>query len=387
MAGGDAGRSVSPGSLLSGLDKGDIIKYINAKFSLQLDSSQFNLQVDGSKASGTDKEEDNNDGSDESDANHKQQQRNSMSNNNIFICGPDALQELNQSGKALSNSVATENNNNNNNPNDSYYYNNMPAENGSYLTSGSSSTVPTNMYGQAMGSNFETSADYYNQQQQQQTGEQLPMFAGETNYNNPSTSSGQYDASASMNAPMESDDLAYGLPSGWLPNGSSKWGDGISNDIYYHAIQLEYTTNPLKDEHGNRSLQRLNLLEQKRLDELNSHLVALYKKDQPSSTDNNRKVVVNSIEGTMELYEYVIKKIIMAIKNIPSFRALCQDDQIILLKSSVSGIKTLMNIHYFDKTQNCCLLPNPMVSGGGVLLEAPSSNTHTHISRTRSQFW
>lgn len=136
----------------------------------------------------------------------------------------------------------------------------------------------------------------------------------------------------------------------------------ISDNVYKHAIQLEYTRNPLKYEmsgQDDRGLRRLNNLEENRLDEVNQHLRPLC-----AYVEDNRKekrFVTNISEGLL-CFEQAIKKIIMAVKNIHSFKCMCQDDQIALLKGSVGEIKGLLNIRYFNPTQELCIVPNPSVS-------------------------
>ena len=124
----------------------------------------------------------------------------------------------------------------------------------------------------------------------------------------------------------------------------SQWK--ISDNVYKHAIQLEYTTNPLKYEligqEDERSLCKLNKLEENRLDEVNQHLrpLCIY-------VQEKEKIITDISEG-LQCFEHTIKKIIIAVKNIGSFKCMCQDDQIALLKGSAGEIKGLLNIRYFN---------------------------------------
>lgn len=137
----------------------------------------------------------------------------------------------------------------------------------------------------------------------------------------------------------------------------------ISDNVYKHAIQLEYTTNPLKYElvgqEDERSLRKLNKLEENRLDEVNQHLRPLCVYVQGNK--ENKKFITDMAEG-LQCFEHAIKKIIIAVKNIGSFKCMCQDDQIALLKGSAGEIKGLLNIRYFNPTQELCIVPNPSVS-------------------------
>lgn len=134
----------------------------------------------------------------------------------------------------------------------------------------------------------------------------------------------------------------------------------ISDNVYKHAIQLEYTTNPLKYEligqEDERNLRKLNKLEENRLDEVNQHLRPLCVYVQGNK--ENKKFIQDMAEG-LQCFEHAIKKIIIAVKNIQSFKCMCQDDQIALLKGSAGEIKGLLNIRYFNPTQELCIVPNP----------------------------
>lgn len=137
----------------------------------------------------------------------------------------------------------------------------------------------------------------------------------------------------------------------------SSFHDSISNEIYYHALQLEYTRNPLKSSEQDMR-KRLNNLEQVRLQEVNQHFKSLY----ATEIHENKKIWIKDAANGFHYFESVIKKIIISIKNIQSFKSLCQDDQIVLLKKSVGPIKTLVNIRYFNPSQSMCITPNPHVS-------------------------
>ncbi len=158
-----------------------------------------------------------------------------------------------------------------------------------------------------------------------------------------------------------------GPPNG-MEGGSKEGGTGyqsafkISDNVYKHAIQLEYTRNPLKYEmsgQDDRGLRKLNNLEENRLDEVNQHLRPLCA--YVEGNRQNKKFITDISEG-LQCFEQAIKRIIMAVKNIHSFKCMCQDDQIALLKGSVGEIKGLLNIRYFNPTQELCIVPNPSVS-------------------------
>lgn len=157
-------------------------------------------------------------------------------------------------------------------------------------------------------------------------------------------------------------------PSNGMEGGSKEGGTGyqsaykISDNVYKHAIQLEYTRNPLKYEmsgQDDRGLRKLNNLEENRLDEVNQHLRPLCA--YVEGNRENKKFITDISEG-LQCFEQAIKRIIMAVKNIHSFKCMCQDDQIALLKGSVGEIKGLLNIRYFNPTQELCIVPNPSVS-------------------------
>lgn len=148
----------------------------------------------------------------------------------------------------------------------------------------------------------------------------------------------------------------------------------ISDNVYKHAIRLEYTRNPLKYEmfgqDDERNLRKLNSLEENRLDEVNQHLRPLCSYVQGNR--ENKKFITDMAEG-LNLFEHAIKRIIMAVKNIHSFKCMCQDDQIALLKGSAGEIKGLLNIRYFNPAQELCIVPNPSVSSGDGQTKATAS--------------
>lgn len=146
-------------------------------------------------------------------------------------------------------------------------------------------------------------------------------------------------------------------------NSNSKFDWKISPEVYRHAIQLEYTKNPLK-KHEERSgvaeqFEKLNQLEQNRLDEIRGHIEPLIL----AVADNkeNKKILTN-IEDGFKYFELIIKNLIMTLKNIQSFKNMCQDDQIALLKGGVGEIRGLINIRHFNTAQGQCLVLNPSVN-------------------------
>lgn len=145
----------------------------------------------------------------------------------------------------------------------------------------------------------------------------------------------------------------------------------ISDNVYKHAIRLEYTTNPLayelsETDHDGRSLRKLNKLEENRLDEINRYLRPLctYVQDNKAK----RRFLIDMAEG-FQCFEYVIKQIIIAVKNIQSFKCMCQDDQIALLKGSVGEIKSLLKIRYFNPYEDMYCIPNPNEQNSSLVID------------------
>lgn len=139
----------------------------------------------------------------------------------------------------------------------------------------------------------------------------------------------------------------------------------ISDDVFKHAIQLEYTTNHLKSvfDHASssgKSMSKLNTLEENRLEEVNQTFRYL----SVTLNHENKKTLISKIEEAFQYFEAAVKKLIIRLKNIQSFKNMCQEDQIALLKGSVGEIKGLLNVRYFNPNRELYVVPDPNVTMG-----------------------
>lgn len=143
----------------------------------------------------------------------------------------------------------------------------------------------------------------------------------------------------------------------------------ISDFVYRHAIRLEHIENPLIDSSSslnidpnninNQELFQLNRLEQKKLQEINYHLHTLYDFGHNPNVHPEHEKIIRDQQDGLKYLEMSMKKLIITVKNVPSFRQLCQEDQIQLLKNSAIEIKWIINLRFFDESRKSCLLPNP----------------------------
>lgn len=136
----------------------------------------------------------------------------------------------------------------------------------------------------------------------------------------------------------------------------------ISDMVYKHAIQLEYSPNPLKTvssfgEEDDKCCAKLNKLEESRLEEVNRNFRPLY-----VTGTKEYKMTTMEVEDGLRYFEIVIRKIIIAVKNIESFKNMCQNDQIALLKGSAGEIRSILNLRYFNEREGICSMPHPYVN-------------------------
>ncbi|UXI18636.1 hypothetical protein NH340_JMT04579 [Sarcoptes scabiei] len=123
----------------------------------------------------------------------------------------------------------------------------------------------------------------------------------------------------------------------------------ISKNVYDNMMRLEYLTENLRA----NSSKDLNPIEQERLNELDRIFEPLNTID---DHDLPRKIIETVAEG-FECLESSIKQLIIVIKNARAFKNLCAEDQMTLMKMSVSKIKSLINIRCYDPTCESWILP------------------------------
>ena len=150
----------------------------------------------------------------------------------------------------------------------------------------------------------------------------------------------------------------------------------ISDNVYKHALQLEYTDNPLlikRHDSGEECLTGLSTLEKNRLDDIHQYLTPLFLHvHQANATEE----VISEFVSGMEYFETLVRKIIIAVKNIHSFKCMCQDDQIVLIKGSVGEIKTLLHVRFFNPIDDRTVAPHPSEENTIIILR------HDYLKKT-----
>lgn len=127
----------------------------------------------------------------------------------------------------------------------------------------------------------------------------------------------------------------------------------ISRNVYEHALNVEYMTENLRTDS-----KQLSPMENERLDELKRTFQPLYTE---INDQNYRKKIVNNVEEGFKVLEEAIKLIIIVIKKIRAFKNLCSNDQLALMKGSITKIRSLLNLRHICLRDETFLIPHPQV--------------------------
>ncbi|KAH9426404.1 Ligand binding domain of hormone receptors [Dermatophagoides pteronyssinus] len=165
------------------------------------------------------------------------------------------------------------------------------------------------------------------------------------------TNNNNYQSTPKTSTTTSLDNISM-LPENVIANQKqyNKWQ--ISSKIYKDVLQKEKVIDDIYD----KDPKRFDKMEHDRLEELQRIFVTLNEMDQ-RSVNSERKIVNNMVEGFQYL-EFAIKQLILHIKNVQAFKNLCLVDQEILLKNSVSKIRSLLNIiRCYDPEKNSVNIP------------------------------
>ncbi|UXI19466.1 hypothetical protein NH340_JMT05409 [Sarcoptes scabiei] len=135
-----------------------------------------------------------------------------------------------------------------------------------------------------------------------------------------------------------------------IKNNENEWP--VSDLVYKHAIELEFVRHQI-DSLEDRD--RITEIEWSKITDINSRFEALYQYVGRDVPDAQKHWILDPTES-LPFIEYLAKKMIMILKNIPSFKVLCQEDKIQLLKKSYGAIKFLTHIPFFNLQEESCLL-------------------------------
>lgn len=124
-----------------------------------------------------------------------------------------------------------------------------------------------------------------------------------------------------------------------------------SSDVYKKVIELEFSTFPFKLENVN-GRKELNYSEWRKLQEL-LRANNILKEPLPSNAISNPTQLLDVIKMT----DFAIRRLISMSKKISSFKNLCQEDQIALLKGGCTEMMVLRSVMSFNEEKETLLFP------------------------------
>ena len=126
---------------------------------------------------------------------------------------------------------------------------------------------------------------------------------------------------------------------------------GSSDNVYKKTIELEFSTFPFKLENVN-GRKELNYSEWQKLQEL-LRANNILKEPLPSNAISNPTQLLDVIKMT----DFAIRRLISMSKKISSFKNLCQEDQIALLKGGCTEMMVLRSVMSFNEEKETLLFP------------------------------
>ncbi|GFY40893.1 nuclear hormone receptor HR96 [Trichonephila inaurata madagascariensis] len=134
------------------------------------------------------------------------------------------------------------------------------------------------------------------------------------------------------------------IPKANLPGTSAVTFNGIPQSSFAKAVEIEFTELPIRDSLINS--KELNSIEKLKLQELVNANEIL---KMPLVCDKNDPSLIDVINMT----DHAIRRLIKMSKRIGSFKNLCQDDQIALLKGGCTELMILRSVMSYDPEKEC----------------------------------